>query len=316
MGWLDKLAGELSSQLNQPVTTGDLARQFQQFTAQCDDPYLRRSYPTDLHHFRRASQPQAATIDIILSFMDWQYPNIHVPLVVELTQLIAERVKTGSDDSEIDRVLRIERLRRHSKGSRENETYWGFNRSRLAKKYAGLFALMFVDSMGGFRIELFALSIKQADPTKLTAYWQFGDQLQVGDVLTNTYRLSATMVSSSTNRIIDPIFLSLMRAPRINRQKGDRRLILGGVAVGTKSHDIALYHCRIALLKLEHVPVANIVDFSKLASSTRTNEVLSTLGRQAQQRRVLDFLNSSNQAMRPLDAAEALGDLDRSTIAI
>jgi hypothetical protein len=320
MGWLDRLSEEISREQGRIVTVEELYKQFSEFRESQQDPLLRASYPPDIHHFRRAERPQTSTRDIILSFMEHRYGGVHVPMVSELAADLDEVANKNPRATELERILVKERLRRYAAGPKRDSTYWGINSERLRKKYEGFYALLRVDSGGNFQVEPFALSLRDSDPTTISAYWVCDQHPRVGDLLVNTYRLSGLTVCKSTDDVIEPVSISLLRARRGGNAQRKRPLILGGFAVGWKDNDpAALFHCRIAVIKLgwEH-RIRSGAEFVKAANNASLEK---TLGRLRKHKGVVTqfkprFLGNPNLAMNPLDAHDALSGIGQDFVTV
>lgn len=304
MAWIDRLAQEISDVSGTPVSAEQLYSEFEKFRADCKDPVLKDSYPTDIRHFMTSDRPQASTKDIILSFMDQKYPDVSVPATEEIARWLEQEAKRGKKATELERVLAKERVRRYA--DTERDSYWGINRERLIEKYAGLYALLRIDSRKKLRAEAFALAVKPNDPTMVSAYWDCEDEPRVGDLLVNSYRLSGTTLCRSTDRVIEPVSVSLLRT---GRDDGGDLLVLGGFVVGWKSTDpAALFHSRIALIKLRYsVDVSSGSRFDDLLRDQRLHTLLSGLLKHQSVDDDLrkDFLRKADLAMGPLEAKNA-----------
>jgi hypothetical protein len=313
--WIESLASQLSAAQAQIVTPETLYREFIEFRNACDDPTLKQSYPEDIHHFRRSRRPQASTRDIILSFLDKRYRNVTVAMATELATVLERSADRRGNASEFEKVLIKERLRRYTMGRKRADTYWGLNQKRVQEKYAGFYALLRVDSRNTLRAEPFAIAMTPRDPIRVSAYWLCEERGRVGDLLVNTYRFSGLTVAKSTDSVIEPVSLALLRAPHGRRSGRLLPLVLGGFVVGWKDQDnLALFHSRIALVKLNlKIPVLR--NFSEFAQVAKRAPVRSVLERLMQSRAVRDdlcprFLNLPDLAMSPTDAGDALAGIE------
>lgn len=252
---------------------------------------------------------QDRTKDLVLTFMDREYPDVVKPLEGELGSFLEEAVRKSGTELELEKVLIKERQRRFH-GS--EESYWGRIRKRLAEKYAGFFVLLRVDSGNELQAELFAIGIKQSDPTTVCVFWMCDGSLRTGDLVANSHRLSGTTVCKSTDSVIEPVTISLLRAGRAKRKGIKLPLVLGGVAAGWKDDDAtALFSCRLAVIKLS-VEKA-IVGEEAFVEVAKRPDVQSTLerirGSDLVQTGLLPFLKSTVPLMGPLDARNAVTGL-------
>jgi hypothetical protein len=314
--WLQRLATEISRESGRPIGPDQLYEEFKAFRNACPDPILMQSYPSDLHHLRRGRRPQSPTLDLILSFMDQpHYRELRVRLVTELAKSLAPDVRKLENAREVEKVLIKERRRRWRPGKRAVNTYWDINRQRVASKYRGLYGLLRVSSGNRLVAELFAIIPKRRDPTTVTTCWMCGDGPRVGDLIVNTYRFSGLTVCKSTDRIVEPITVSLLRSPHTTRRDGSRLLVLGGFAVGLKDKDEdALFHCRVAAVKLDAPPPETYEQFQEMAALERVRAVLRQLplNDAAVERLRPEFLLANSLTIRALEAADVLGEVGGS----
>jgi hypothetical protein len=320
--WLDTLASQISEKTGERVTADLLARQFHTFREDCRDPLLRQSYPPDMHHFKRSNRPQASTRDIILSFMDKNYPNVHeAPIIAEIAARLDQEVDKGRSSSELEKVLIKERIPRYAQGPKRGHTYWGLNRRSLQDKYAGFYVLLRISSGNHLQAEAFAIAIKSHDPTRVSVYWMCDKHGRVGDLIVNTYRFSGLTVRKSTDAVIEPVSVSLLRAPRKRRDGQVLPLVLGGFIVGWKDSDFtALFHSRVALIKLD-LGKTTIGSYSDFESIIKPAQVSAAINRVLElpavhQLLVPKFLEGLDLAITQSEASDALPDLDPSFLSL
>lgn len=244
MAWVEKLGQLISAHAGTEVTETDLIRQLEAFRDECNDDVLRKSYPKDMHHFLRATGfPRKRTIDLVLSFLNAKYPGLHGPLIDEMVDALDRhdaRVKPG----DFEMALARERTRR-------GQSYWRISQERMRAKYLGCYALIRVSSSTKIQVEPFALEERPDDPTTLSLYWLCRNELLVGALLVNSYRFSGMILRKSTDAVIEPGSISLMRAAREPSRNGKLPLVMGGQIVGWKDDDAeALFHSRVAVVKL------------------------------------------------------------------
>jgi hypothetical protein len=320
-GWIDDLASQISAARGIAISAAALYLQFIDFRDHCDDRILKQSYPHDIHHFKRSRHPQASTRDIILSFMDKCYRELTVPMVGELATLLDNAANKRRFSSEFEKVLMKERLRRYANGKKRADSYWGINHRRVEDKYIGFYMLLRVDSGDKLRAEPFAISIKQRDPTIVSIYWLCDERTRVGDLFVNSYRFSALTVWKSTDAVIEPVSISLLRAP--HRRHAGRKLpvVMGGFAVGWKDDDnTALFHSRIALIKLD-VKFAAIRNYSEFSLAIQRADVADMRAALLKSSAVTGdlrekFLTMPDLAISPTDASDALKSIEEKAISM
>jgi hypothetical protein len=313
--WIDVLASQLSTARGEVVSADDLYQEFATFRNECEDPILRHTYPLDIHHFKRSRRPQASTRDIILSFMDKRYRDFSVPMVTELAEVLDKQASRETLSSEFEKVLKKECIRRYTTGAKRVDSYWGITQRRIQEKYAGIYALLRIDSRGCLQAEPFAISVKQRDPIRISSFWLCEDRGRVGDLLVNTYRFSGLTVAKSTDSVIEPVSISLLRAPHGRRAGRRLPLVLGGFAVGWKDDDdTALFHSRIALIKLglENISVRSYSDFEEAVERSKVAAILQRLLQDTvvQDNLSREFLTVPDLAMSQTDASDALAAID------
>lgn len=320
MSWLGRLARELAEAQQRDITEATLRAEIEQFIDDCQDPYLRDSYPNDIHHLG-AGRPQAKTVDLILSFMDAVYGRFSSPTIRELADRLA--ASSRPDESQLAKVLRRERKRRwvNPRSTSEDDlSYWGRTHRRVVEKYAGLYALVRRGSDLSLRIEPFALAPRTDDPTTVAAFWHCRDRLRVGDLLVNTYRFSGLMVLRSTDEVIDPTSMTFLRAPRTTGEKrpGHEKppVIMGGFMVGWKEGEPhRLFQSRLALIKLPLSAIRLDTEEAFMAAKEddRVKDRLGDLARHPSVSGTLveAFLESDSPEMGHLDARNALPGLFR-----
>jgi hypothetical protein len=59
----------------------------------------------------------------------------------------------------------------------------------------------------------------------------------VGDLIVNTFRFSGLTVRKSTDAVVEPVSISLLRAPRKRRDGQTLPPVMGGFIVGWKDGD-------------------------------------------------------------------------------
>jgi hypothetical protein len=153
----------------------------------------------------------------------------------------------------------------------------------------------------------------------VSAYWLCDERGRVGDLLVNTYRFSGLTVWKSTDAVIEPVSISLLRAPHVKRAGRRLPLVLGGFAVGWKDDDdTALFHSRIALVKLDlgSTAIRTYADFSAILGhkevADRRDALLRSLA--VQNDLYHEFLMLPDLAMSPTDAGDALAALEHSLV--
>jgi hypothetical protein len=319
MSWLERLAHELSENRQQVITVTVLRTQIAHFIANCEDTYLRDSYPKDIHHLDLAAKPQAKTVDLILSFMNETYGQFSPPIIREMASRLAGTPRPR--DHELDKVLRKERKRRWVNPRSTNETdisYWSRNHRRVRQKYAGLYALIRRASDSSTRVEPFAIVPRADDPTTVSAFWKCREKFRLGDLLVNTYRFSGITVTRSTDKVMEPATISFLRTPRTLSEKRPEHLkppvVMGGFIVGWKDNEPhRLYQSRFALIKLSAPKIKFDTDEAFWAAKDE-NVVTDQLHHLEQHPSVTGtlvetFLKSNSPEMGHLDAKNALPGL-------
>jgi hypothetical protein len=241
-------------------------------------------------------------------------------MISELAADLEEAAGKKPNATELERILIKERRRRYAAGPKRDTTYWGINSARLRQKYEGFYALLRVDSSGHFQVEPLALSLRDNDPTTVSVYWFCDGRARVGDLLVNTYRLTGLTVCKSTDDVIEPVSISLLRARRGGNREQKHPLVLGGFAVGWKDNDAtALFHCRIAVVKLAwERRVQSGREFIDVVTGTSIKSTLARLRRSRGIRTEFKprFLDNPSLAITPLTAHDAFPDINEKLLVV
>jgi hypothetical protein len=318
MKWLEQLATELSQQQRRVISARDLRAQIRLYVLNCPDKYLRQSYPTDIHHLDRGQKPHPRTMDLVLSFMNSQYPGIpQLPIIAELAAPLS--AAAAAMEREVAKVIEKEKLRRAaaSGSTKAGSSFWSLNYSRVEQKYAGLYALVRRSSDGVLRVEPFAVVSREDDPITVGVFWECRDKRRVGDLLVNSYRFVGLTVNRSTDEVIEPASIAFLRAPRSEEgvpEANKPPLVMGGFIMGWKSHQLtSLFQSRIGLIKLkcDEPRPKNDKDFTAAIHRASIQEQISSLRSNPLLKNTFlpKFLERTDSDLGYLDAKNALPGL-------
>jgi hypothetical protein len=300
LAWIKKLATEISAATGKKLTVEQLIDDMREFVVSCPDPVLRASYPRDLHHLMRAASPQSSTIDLILSFMNQRYPGLLVPLTKDFRERLEKAA--SREKGNVQRVLSKDLYRRYGR----DNSYWATTQARLRVKYVGIYVLVRLDSSSELRAEPFAMALNSKNPALLSTCWRVGETMLVGDLLVNTYRFTGTMVSRSSDDVINPILVSLLRTPR---RAGP--LIMGGLSIGHTDGSLnSLFYSRLLLIRLiaDHEIIRSRADdLSTAITSRRLAKMLEQFrSKLSAAHRLERFLSNRQDTLNALDARNAV----------
>lgn len=263
LGWLATLADEISTAKRQ-VSADELLAEFQDFIRRCSDAVLRESYPhpDEIDRFLEAETPYASTIDLILSFLGHRYPEVRGASIDSMQRRIREQAKVDAKHSELTNTLREEAFRRQA----GKYSYWKETAKRLDEKYVGFYCLVRLTSDGKPQAEFFAVgTIRYTPILMLPFYWQCEGETRVGELLSNTYRLSGQCVVATARSVIEPVSVNLLRTHPTKDMPDENPLVLGGLVCGwmTRSEH-SLTWSRVALIKLDDSRPDSVSDFDRL----------------------------------------------------
>ncbi len=238
--WMRELSEELSELTGNEITVERLAEQMIEFREKTSDVYLRDSYPKaatistewakDMGIHDRPNRPNH---DFILSFLDRVYPGRDTSLAMRICESMDAHVEDVRPRTELGRIIEKENYRRsrvNRSGVPSEKSYWHNVSSHIQDKYAGTYILARMSGDEMVVVEGLAIEANVQIPSMLTIRWIDRHQSRwVGNLYINPRKFAGSVARCSSDRLLEPVTVSLLRTPRINDKS---ELILTGVING------------------------------------------------------------------------------------
>lgn len=252
--WINKLIEDINSATNEEITLDTLIQKFLAFRAQVSNSTLRSSYPdedTIKRHWVKAKgdAPYIQCHDFILSFLHHSYPNIQTRLADNITNKLALHVAKEKPKTSMGRIIAKERYRRDLGPT---NSYWQASAQYLDRKYTGYYLLIRMCGNETVVAEPFGVTLNKNLPNLLSMYWLNSGEKWIGDLYINPTKFVGILTRNSTDKIMEPVPLSLLRVERIkNPDNSSTKLILSGEMTGwVTNSDEQLVCSKVAAWKL------------------------------------------------------------------
>ena len=288
-----------------------------------DDGYLRNYYPRDLKNWLSKDINQSPGRDLLLSFFEDRYPDFQDDKLDELSEWFrakADSAPKRRSRTRLESVLALEQARRNAGSSaRAHKPFWDATSARIREKYQGIYLLVRKSSDDRVVLEPFCLCQDPDTNQLISAFWLCDGDHWDGDLHTSSFKFSGITARRSTNKVIEPVTISILR--NVSRKDGlgrGVRLVLSGMVTGWVDHDQqALIFERVALLQLARIPNHKAAkdaferfarDYQKDAPRGDPNQLYNWVLEQPADhlRRTMNYLTASDAILTPSAADQAL----------
>ena len=308
--WVEKLCEDIREN-GHAITSKELVDQFVEFFNSVEDVDLRKSYPS-LSNIKYKwvlsgeEAPRKGGHDFLLSFLNAYYPNVKTQVALIITERILQRVKKEKPRTEMGKIIAKESYRRGS--------YWKSKVSHINEKYVGCYLLIRTCGDGKIVPECFAITLNTHLNNLLKAYWidRHGDTWS-GDLYVNSRQFTGILSRTSTDKLFEPITLTLLRSARVNSESGKMELMLTGEVTGwVDDSEEQIISTKIAAWKLPYImEVAVPEDLREVAESDAYSWVSSAIERpnKLQERALKSYFSKNWYRTGKLSAKNSLQDL-------
>ena len=315
--WISELCDDISNATKEDVGRDRLIAEFLEFRRNTSDNFLRESYPpeqTIKRSWTGASEaaPRKGGHDFIMSFLDSYYPGVSTRVGDVIISKISKSINNEKPKTEMGRILAKETYRRGSATkSALKKSYWESVSDHVNEKYAGCYLLIRLCGDDTIAIETMSLKRNPHLPNLLTVYWvNRHDQKWTGDLYINPNKFIGLTARASTDQMIEPVTLCLLRAPRMRfSDKADELFLAGKMDGWVDNSDEQIVSSRIAAWKIPDLKSPQTLDsFHEL---TKAKTVLKRIARietlsESHRKILTSYFGKKGQKTSRLDARDQL----------